>query len=59
MHFKAMEFAFCSEEIRDRKPRELMTPSMQEGVFYVQLHFGDAGRRAWNWSSILRVWLHW
>ena len=50
-----MEFAFCHI---DRKPRELMTPSKQEGLFYGQLHFGDARWRPWNWGAILCVRLH-
>jgi hypothetical protein len=47
-----MEFAFCR---LDRKPRELMTPSKQEGVFYAQLYFGNVWWRTWNWSAILDV----
>jgi hypothetical protein len=31
-----MEFAFCHN---DRKPRELMTPSKQEGVFLCSVIF--------------------
>src|SRR5947209_14211108 len=31
-----MEFAVCPESFRDRKPRELMTPSKQEGVFMLE-----------------------
>jgi CrcB protein len=30
-----MEFAFCAEAVRYRKPRQLMTPSKQEGVFFM------------------------
>src|SRR3954453_21100667 len=43
----AMEFALsrgCG-----RKPRELMTPSKREGVFYAQLYFSDARRRTGDW----------
>jgi hypothetical protein len=47
----AMEFALSRE--CGRKPRELMTPSKHEGVFYGQLYFGNARRRAWYWSAIL------
>jgi hypothetical protein len=51
-----MEFALsrrCGE-----KPRELMTPSMQEGFFYAQLCFCNAWRRTWDWSAILVVGIH-
>jgi len=53
-----MEFAFCAETIGDRKPRELMTPSKQEGFFCGQLHFRHAGWGVWNCSAILRVRFH-
>jgi len=36
---EAMEFAVCSESVRDRKPRELMTPSEYEGVFLCSVIF--------------------
>ena len=52
-----MEFAFCAERIRDRKPRELMTPSKQEGVFYAQLYLGDGRWCARNRRSVLGLWL--
>jgi hypothetical protein len=51
-----MEFALSRG--CERKPRELMTPSKHEGVFYVQLYFGDARRRTWDWSAVLDVWNH-
>jgi uncharacterized membrane protein YobD (UPF0266 family) len=48
-----MEFAVFRE--CGKKPRELMTPSKQEGFFYAQLYFRNARRRTWNWSAILDV----
>jgi len=45
-----MEFAFC--RCYDGKPRELMTPSSKEGVFYAHLYFGNARWRTRNWRAI-------
>jgi hypothetical protein len=47
-----MEFAFCR---LDGKPRELMTPSKQEGFFYAQLYFRNARWRTRDWSAILDI----
>src|SRR5215813_2848958 len=51
-----MEFAVRPERFRDGKPRELMTPSKHEGVFYAQLYMlvmlgGAFGTGARFWVS--------
>jgi hypothetical protein len=53
-----MEFAVWPDRFWDGKPRELMTPSNHEGVFYGQLYFGNARRRTWDWSALLDVGIH-
>ena len=53
-----MEFAVWPESFRDGKPRKLMTPSKQEGVFMLTYIFGNARWRIWHWSAILDVGIH-